>query len=413
MARSTGGIRRPFVEDDDRLKSAIGMYLMNTLSGVMNYSSMTQQYKTLSDIMQLTQQQDKKATKRGGEALLNVFANAIQSFVPLSGLQKDAQNAYDAYKGNPEKLAIDFYEKMAINLGFVDGALRSNKHDCFGRPIEEELKAVGPGLGFDAIQFDKGELSLPFDRIYEDDPYMQMHTMHNYFPVIQNSTTIPDVIGIETEKEDDKLLDSLKEPAMVQGAPPQYDKSVDRSNLESRLKELKATDRIDAESVKTTGLNPEYPEYITYNLELTNEENQDANVLMGKLVKEVFDYVIDEDVKTKEKITNMSQMMLFNNNEQYKQSMTSLYSICKKIAIIRQVPEVQSQKLYVESTLNSLYNWDNDNLILEFPENIKDELENVLDIIDDYEDYQDSAGKMSYAKWLTAGKPKNDKAKKK
>ena len=430
-ARFTDGVRRPFVEDDDRLRSAIGMYLMNTLSGVMNYSSMTQQYKTLSDLMQLTQEQDKRAGKRTKEAFGNVFANAIQSFVPLSGLQKDAQNAYDAYNGNPEKLAIDFYEKVAINLGFVDGALRSDKHDCFGRPVEEELKAVGPGLGFDAIQFDKGKLSLPFDRIYEDDPYMQMHTMHNYYPVVQNSTTIPDVIGIETEKEDDKLLDSLKEPAMVQGAPRQYTKSVDRSNLESRLKELKATDRIDEESVGTTGLNPEYPEYITYNLELTNEENQDANVLMGKLVKEVFDYVIDEDgskkiafsefdrknvsntFSVKEKITNMDQMMLFNNNEQYKQSMTSLYSICKKIAIIRQVPDVQSQKLYVQSTLNSIYNWDADNLILEFPENIKDELTDVLDVIDDYEDYQDSAGKKSYANWLTAGKPKNDKAKKK
>jgi hypothetical protein len=411
-ARNTGGIRKPFVEDAS-LKSAIGMYAMNTLSGVMNYSSMNAQYKTLSDLMGLTQQTDKDAGGRAKETGLNVFANMIQSFVPLSGLQKDVQNAYDAYNGNPQMLALDFYDKMAINLAYVDGALRSNKTDCFGRPIEEELKAVGPFMGIDIIQFDKGKLSLPFNREYEDDPYMQMHTIHNFYPVIQSSTTIPDVTGIVTENEDQKLIDSLKEPAMRPNAPLRYDASVDRSNIDQYVKQLKSNKRIDPESVSTKGMNPEYPEYITYNLELTAEENNDANQLMGKLVKDVFDYVIDKDEKTKEDITNMSNMMLFNSDEQYKQSMTALYSVCKKIAIIKQIPEIQSQKLYVISAINALNNWDAENLKLEFPEKIREELIGVLDVISDYEDYQDETGKMSYENWLKAGKPKNDKAKKK
>jgi hypothetical protein len=297
---------------------------------------------------------------------------------------------------------------MAINLAFTDGALRSNKTDCFGRPIEEELKAVGPFMGFDLVQFDKGKVSLPFNRIYEDDPYMKMHTMHNFYPMIGNSTTIPDVVGIEEEVEDAELKESLKRPAMRRGLPVRYDSAIDRGNLENLIKELKSNERVKEGSIKKEALNPEYPEYVTYNLELTTEENQAANELMGKLVKEVFDYVIDYDDNTKQDITNMSKMINFNNNEQYKQSMTSLYSICKKIAIIRQIPDIQSQKLYLISTRNAIKNWDQENILLKFPQNLKDELSAYKENIDLYGYYLEDSGKKSYENWLKAGNPEKD-----
>jgi len=404
---ATGG-RKPFIEEDEEVMSAIGMLLMNTMSGVMNYSSMTQQYKMLSDFMALTSETTKNVAERSGEAFVNSFANMIQSFVPLSGLQKDVQNAYDAYNGNPSKLALDFGQKVAINLAFVDGVLRSNKTDCFGRPVEEELKVVGPWLGFDLFQFDNGKVSLPFNRAYDKDPYMKMHTMHNYFPVIQSSTTIPDVVGIEEGEDDAELKESLKRSAMRRGRPVRYDSAVDRGNLESFISELKASERVKEGSIKKEALNPEYPEYVTYNLELTTEENQAANELMGKLVKEVFDYVVDYDDDTKQDITNMSKMLNFNNNEQYKQSMTSLYSICKKIAMIRQIPDVQSQKLYLRSTRNAIRNWDQDNLLLKFPQNLKDELSGYKENIDLYGYYLEDSGKKSYENWLKAGKPEKD-----
>jgi len=369
-SRAVDGIRKPFVEDDEGLNRAIGMYMMNTLSGVMNYSSMSQQYKTLSDLMQLTQESNKGGFERTIETGKNVFANMIQSFVPLSGLQKDAQNAYDAYNGNPNKLATDVFEKMAINLAFTDGALRSNKTDCFGRPVEEELKAVGPFMGFDMFQFDKGEVSLPFNRAYEDDPYMQMHTMHNYYPVVQSSTTIPDVIGIESDYE------SEQEKA-VKGERYKYYSSVSEAETEKTILELKGNKRLQAESIKKGGDYKLNPSIIKYNLELTAEENQKANETMGKMVKTIFDHVTEEGQ------TNMNQLMKFDNNGQYKECMTSLYSICKKVAIINDIQEMQSQEMYIRSAIRSINSWDKKYLFLEFPTNIREKLEAYVDAIEE------------------------------
>ena len=67
-AYATEGIRRPFIEDNPTAKAAIGMYFMNMVSATMNYSSMAQQYKTISTLMDLTQQSNKKATEKATEA---------------------------------------------------------------------------------------------------------------------------------------------------------------------------------------------------------------------------------------------------------------------------------------------------------------------------------------------------------
>jgi hypothetical protein len=368
-ALKSGG-RSPFIEDDEEVMSAIGMLLLNTMSGVMNYSSMTQQYKMVSDFMSLTAQTTKNVAERAAESFVNMFANMIQSFVPLSGLQKDAQNAYDAYNGNPEKLALDFGQKVAINLAFADGVLRSNKTDCFGRPVEEQLKVVGPWLGFDLVQFDNGKISLPFNRAYEGDPYMQMHTMHNYYPVIQSSTTIPDVIGIESDYESDQ-------EKAVKGERYKYYSSVSEAETEKTILELKGNKRLQAESIKKEGDYKLHPSVIKYNLELSTEENKKANDEMGKLVKTIFDHVTEEGE------TNMNQMMKFDNNGQYKECMTSLYSICKKVAIINDIKEIQSQEMYIRSAIRSINSWDKKYIFLEFPADIREKLEGYVEAIEE------------------------------
>jgi hypothetical protein len=373
-ALKSGG-RSPFIEDDEEVMSAIGMLLLNTLSGVMNYSSMTQQYKMVSDFMSLTAQTTKNVAERAAESFVNMFANMIQSFVPLSGLQKDAQNAYDAYNGNPEKLALDFGQKVAINLAFADGVLRSNKTDCFGRPVEEQLKVVGPWLGFDLIQFDNGKISLPFNRAYDTDnpdgdPYMKMHTRHNYYPVIQSSTTIPDVIGIESDYESDQ-------ERAVKGEKYKYYSSVSEAETDKMILELKGNKRLQAESIKKEGDYKLHPSVIKYNLELSTEENKKANDEMGKLVKTIFDHVTEEGQ------TNMNQMMKFDNNGQYKECMTSLYSICKTVAIVNDIKEMQSQEMYIRSAIKSINAWDKKYLFLEFPTEIRDKLYGYLDAIEE------------------------------
>jgi hypothetical protein len=354
IAPSAGGIRKPFVEDAS-LKSAIGMYAMNTLSGVMNYSSMTAQYKTLSDLMGLTQQTNKNSGERAGDLAVNTFTNMIQSFVPLSGLQKDAQNAYDAYNGNPQKLALDFYEKMAINLGFVDGALRSNKTDCFGRPVEEKLKAVGPFMGVDIIQFDKGKLSLPFNRQYDGDKYMQMHTIHNFYPMISNSTTIPISYTI---KEGERFASKLDYNVNIKSGTGDIEGVSKRGSIKAqdiyRVKAQAATSKRVSEEPKIKEIAPGVPESISYNLELTAEENNNANELMGKIVKEVFDEVGSDGVGNMDKMQDM-----FANNEHYKNCMTSLYSLAKNIALIETIDELQTQDLYIQATNNMISTWKN------------------------------------------------------
>jgi hypothetical protein len=374
-AATKSGGRTPFIEDDEEVMSAIGMLLLNTLSGVMNYSSMNQQYKMVSDIMALTQQTNKNVFERGAESLVNNFANMIQSFVALSGLQKDIQNAYDAYNGNPEKLALDFGQKVAINLAFVDGVLRSNKTDCFGRPVEEALKVVGPWFGYDLIQFNNGKISLPFNRAYDTDspdgdPYMKMHTRHNYYPVIQSSTTIPDVIGIERDYESDQ-------EKAVKGERYKYYSSIPESEMDKMILELKGNKRYQAESIEKEGEYEKYPNIIKYNLELSTQENKKANDEMGKMVKTIFDHVTEEGE------TNMNQMMKFNNNSQYKECMTSLYSICKKVSIINDIKEIQSQEMYIRSTIRSINSWDKKYIFLEFPTDIRDKLYEYLDTIDE------------------------------
>ena len=374
-AATKSGGRTPFIEDDEEVMSAIGMLLLNTLSGVMNYSSMNQQYKIVSDVMALTQQTNKDVFERGAESAVNMFANMIQSFVALSGLQKDAQNAYDAYNGNPEKMALDFGQKVAINLAFADGVLRSNKTDCFGRPVEEQLKVVGPWLGYDLIQFDNGKISLPFNRAYDTDnpdgdPYMKMHTRHNYYPVIQSSTTIPDVIGIESDYESDQ-------EKAVKGERYKYYSSISEAETDKMILELKGNKRLQAESIEKEGDYKLHPSVIKYNLELSTEENKKANDEMGKLVKTIFDHVTEEGE------TNMNQMMKFDNNKQYKECMTSLYSICKKVAIINDIKEIQSQEMYISSAIKSINAWDKKYIFLEFPTDIRDKLYEYLDTIDE------------------------------
>jgi hypothetical protein len=354
-SRAVDGIRKPFIEDDEGLNSAIGMYMMNTLSGVMNYSSMSQQYKTLSDLMQLTQESNKGGWERTGESLKNVFANMIQSFVPLSGLQKDAQNAYDAYNGNPNKLATDVFEKMAINLAFTDGALRSNKTDCFGRPVEEELKAVGPFMGVDMFQFDKGKLSLPFNRAYEDDKYMQMHTMHNFYPMVGNSTTIPITYAIEEGKDFASDLSYSTSTGKANG------EMITAEDIYDVEKQAASSKRVK-DKPKVKEIAPGVPESISYNLELTAEENNDANELMGKIVKNMFD-----------EPGNMDTMYdMFANNEHYKNCMTSLYTIAKRVAIIEMIDEIKDQELYIKATKNLINTWKNTYPDLTLPEKIED-----------------------------------------
>lgn len=345
---ATGGVRRPFIEDNEEMKSAIGMLVMNTLSGVMNYSSMSAQYKTLSDLMGLTQQSNKTGGERAGDLALNTIANMIQSFVPLSGLQKDVQNAYDAYNGNPQKLAVDFFDKMAINLAYVDGALRSNKHDCFGRPIEEELKSVGPFMGVDIIQFDKGKLSLPFDREYDDDKYMQMHTMHNFYPNVYSSTTIPITYAVEEGEELSADLPYYAAPRSGTGDLPNKSEQgyIKAEDIYAVEKQAAASSRVK-EKPKVKEIAPGVPESISYNIELTAEENNNANELMGKIVKEVFD-----------QFGNMDTMYdMFANNEHYKNCMTSLYSLAKNIALIETIDEIRRQDLYLQATDNLVYKW--------------------------------------------------------
>jgi hypothetical protein len=358
-AFATGGIRRPFIDDSEEVKSAIGMYAMNTLSGVMNYSSMTQQYRTLSDLMGLTQQTNKTSGERAGDLALNTIANMIQSFVPLSGLQKDVQNAYDAYNGNPQMLALDFYDKMAVNLAYVDGALRSNKTDCFGRPVEEELKAVGPFMGLDLFQFDKGELSLPFNRVYDKgedkDKYMQMHTMHNFYPMVGNSTTIPITYAIEEGK--DFASDLSYSTATGKG----NGETISAEDIYGIEEQAAKSSRVK-DKPKVKEIAPGVPESISYNLELTAEENNDANELMGKIVKNMFD-----------EPGNMDTMYdMFANNEHYKNCMTSLYTIAKRVAIIEMIDEIKDQELYIKATKNLIDRWKNTYPDLTLPEKIED-----------------------------------------
>jgi hypothetical protein len=354
-AFATGGIRRPFIDENEEVKSAIGMYAMNTLSGVMNDSSMTQQYKTLSDLMGLTQQSNKTGGERAGDLAVNTIANMIQSFVPLSGLQKDVQNAYDAYNGNPQMLALDFYDKMAVNLAYVDGALRSNKTDCFGRPVEEELKAVGPFMGFDLVQFDKGKLSLPFNRAYDDDKYMQMHTMHNFYPMVGNSTTIPITYAIEEGK--DFASDLSYSTATGKG----NGETISAEDIYGIEEQAAKSSRVK-DKPKVKEIAPGVPESISYNLELTAEENNDANELMGKIVKNMFD-----------EPGNMDTMYdMFANNEHYKNCMTSLYTIAKRVAIIEMIEEIQDQELYIKATKNLINTWKNTYPDLTLPEKIED-----------------------------------------
>jgi hypothetical protein len=372
-AYATEGVRRPFVEDSPEFTAALGMYVLNTMSGVMNYSGMSQQYKMLSNVMELSHQSNKTASEKAGDVVINQFANMIQSFVPLSGLQKDAQNAYDAYNGNPSKMATDFYEKVAINLAFVDGALRSEKTDCFGRPIDEQLKAVDPlTMGYDVIQFVDGRVSLPFNRIYKGDPYMQMHTMHNYYPRIGNSDMVPQVISVESDWEFEGELATRsrnKKKAYT---------SVEDKDVLNMLNLL--SEKENVENVETSETHAGHKEYITYDLELTAEETHKTNAIMGSLVKEVFDYVDESGVK------NMDNMMGFQNNEQYKSCMGSLYSICKMVAIAKEIPEIQSQRQYISSALKMANSWDKEYTLLSFPDNIREDLIKMLDKIDEAED---------------------------
>ena len=361
-AFATGGIRRPFIDENEEVKSAIGMYAMNTLSGVMNYSSMTQQYRTLSDLMGLTQQTNKTGGERAGDLAVNTIANMIQSFVPLSGLQKDVQNAYDAYNGNPQMLALDFYDKMAVNLAYVDGTLRSNKTDCFGRPVEEELKAVGPFMGFDLVQFDKGKISLPFNRAYDDDKYMQMHTMHNFYPNVYSSTTIPITYAVEEGEELSADLPYYAAPRSGTGDLPNKSEQgyIKADDIYAVEKQAASSSRVK-EKPKVKEIAPGVPESISYNIELTAEENNNANELMGKIVKEVFD-----------QFGNMDTMYdMFANNEHYKNCMTSLYSLAKNIALIETIDELRTQDLYLQATDNLVYKWMDAYPELKFPNKLE------------------------------------------
>ena len=135
--------------------------------------------------------------------------------------------------------------------------------------------------------------------------------------------------------------------------------------------------RLQAESIKKEGYYKLNPSIIKYNLELSAEENQKANETMGKMVKTIFDHVTEEGE------TNMNQLMKFDNNEQYKECMTSLYSICKKVAIINDIKEIQSQEMYIRSAIRSINSWDKKYIFLEFPADIREKLEGYVEAIEE------------------------------
>jgi hypothetical protein len=255
-------------QEEFDFKAAVGAYLANGALLSLKLSQTTELAKTVEQIT------TSSPTDLGGnlsdKAMKDIetkFARFTANLIPYNQLQRQIADLFvNADGGANKKVAVDFYEKVAMQTAFAHWIVKSDLTDPFGRPIPETFDVRGLTLGFNMFEFDKnGNIYTFLDKAYAGDKYMGLHISKNYAYTSRHSKLLP--VTVELGDDDKSYVDA-----------------------EGIVKELRAKGvdaKIPEEAQGTLKDDP--IEYYSYNMEMTDEEMNLFNKEAAKQIKILVD----------------------------------------------------------------------------------------------------------------------------